>query len=172
MQKTKFSETKRAYDNTLSTLKDLTKNKKIPPKLLAALKEVKKEFEDYEINLHKEELKKLNGEVMTAQYALEAVIEATGYTRWKLENNPEEDNQVIIDYLKETYGIDIEKSKFKEHKIYRDVNSRNDFWLVNIYAFEGHCWFSMDTGRADAVIDNIITNDELVKEIKKIFDNN
>lgn len=166
---TKFSKTKNAYERTLRSIEDLAKNKDLPDDLIVELFELSSKFKTYDINAHREKANVLTGEVLTSDEALKAVVDATGYNRWSYDNSDDVDNEGTIKYIKDTYGVDFDESNFVKYSITRETRSRDDFWLVSIYAFAGHCWYSMDTGRADACIDRVIKNEELATSIEANF---
>jgi hypothetical protein len=168
---TQYAKTKRAYMRALSTIEELSKNKDLPDDLIVDIFELRSKFNDYDITTHKEKGRTLTGTVLTEQEAVKAVIDATGYNRWSIENLDEEGetHEHRIKHLKENYGVEFDESEFKRYSISRETRSRDDFWLVQIYAFAGHCWFSMDTGRADMCLDKIISNDELTESIEANF---
>ena len=171
MQTTQFSKTKQAYERALSTIEHLTNNNDIPQALNLEIVDLLNKFKNYDITLHQEKGSLLTGAVLTAQEALKSVIDATGYNHWGLENLGEDGNtnEHMIKHLKENYGVDFDENEFQKYNISRKTNSRNDFWLVQVYAFAGHCWFTMDTGRADMCIARVLANEELTASIEANF---
>lgn len=168
---TEYSKIVSAHSSASSRLDEAAKIEHLPKALKDEVKALIKKFKDYDLAQHREKGKMLTGKMLTAEELKQIVIDASGYTKWIIDTQFDEEEPSNYQYLLDRYGVDVaDKSKIVEYRISRKVNSRDDLWLVSFTVFPGHVEISYDTNRVGYGEDNLIANKDIKKVIEAQFD--
>lgn len=161
-----YSKKEAAHSMALHRLQDVSKINNLPQDLKTEVENLISFFKAYDMSQHKESGIKLEGKVLTEEEVLQAVIEATGYTKWS--SFKEEDFNP--NWIREKFNLDLKKEDIIEYKVERSTNSRNDVFMISVTCLPGCVNLGFDTGRADHYLDYLVQNEKLKKEIEQNFD--
>jgi DNA gyrase/topoisomerase IV subunit A len=168
-----YSKIVQAHSNASSNLKGISETNHLPQALKDEVKALMQKFKDYDLEQHRETAKMLTGSVMTAEELQQIVVDATGYTKWKLSSDFEEDDaQQDHTHLLKHYGVDVaDKRAIKMYRFTRNSNSRSDLWLISFTCFPGHAYISFDTGRVGWDAQGIVPNKDIESTVAANCDN-
>lgn len=108
----------------------------------------------------------LNGKTATEKEILDLIVQATGYTKWVLEDTIEV-KSARIEEIKKQYAVTFDTKKIVQYMFSRNVNSRDDINMITVMALPGYFKILMDTDRADVSIEELITSEEAVQKIEE-----
>lgn len=167
MNKSSYSKKLQDYEMSLSRLKDIKKLSHLPKELQTQVQNLITVFEKYDMNQHKDKSVELTGNILTEDEVKEIVVDASGYTKWTVEKQEEDQDH---ECLKDTYGVEFDDSKAVTYLVSRQVRSRDDLWLISFTCLPGHVYLGFDTGRVGYGIEKILKNTQAMSNIAAQFD--
>lgn len=136
---------------------------KLPKELHEMAKDFQKQFESYDMSQHDEPLKKITGELLSDAALLAMVKEATGYTKWSVSHDFDNDLAETVKWFRERFGIDVNQENIRDVAVERSVNNRSALWLIQFRIVPGHAYVSFDSGRVGIGSEVLIANADLPK---------
>lgn len=148
-----------------------TKDKDLPKEIIVALEWVLEKINNLK-TYKAESLIELRGKTLTGSEIKSIVEDSTGYkwnvSNWTKKNNPfDKETQESIDYLIETYGVNISKKNVVGYVCARDAKTRDELNTIEMLCMPGYVFFEWGTGRACGYSSGIIPNDKLKKELER-----
>lgn len=165
MKKTNYSAQLDAYESLQAKMRDALAIKNLPEEIMKELNKCSNFLSSYDMKQHDTEKKEnLKGKLLTEKQVKQLVVNATGYTKWEVEELSDDDCH-DKEYLKKEFGVEFNSSK--EYHVTRQSNSRSDLWLIGFTCLPGHVYITLDTGRVGWSIDKILPNDKALEELEK-----
>lgn len=142
-------------------------------KILKEVPEIKEKlssilFDLKSTNFQDSNVKILDGEILNSEQIKEMIIEASGYTKWSVDQDEILGEQEIKDY-KKNYNIDFEQTEIHNYVFYRSVNNRNDVNIIIVTAFPGLFNVDIQTGRAGYTLEGLVDKKGFVNGVSAEF---
>lgn len=139
--------------------------KDLPQELKDKLMAVKEEFKNYKVEKQTSQYKSINGKVLNKDEIKELIVDATGYTKWKLDETETLEKEEIVE-LQDEFNVTFSEKKIYRYRYFRNTNSRNDVNMITVTALPGYNQVDIDTDRAGISLEGLVTPKEMKKQIE------
>lgn len=172
IKKTKNSEYEYAVSILQARLDNLLRDhylEKLPLDIKQKLQDFHDELGNYKVANDKTQYKTIKGKVLTDKELKKIIVDATGYTKWELEETEQLDQEDVKN-MQDEFGVTFTEQPIYCYRYYRETNSRNDVNMIIITALPGYHEVGIATDRADSYIEGLIKSSDLKKQIEKNMD--
>lgn len=139
--------------------------KDLPQELKDKLIAVKEELKAYKVDKPTSQYKTISGKILDKKEIKELIVDATGYTKWILDETETLDKEAIVE-LQDEFNVTFKEKKIYRYRYFRNTNSRNDVNMITVTALPGYNQVDIDTDRAGISLEGLLTPKEMKKQIE------
>lgn len=142
---------------------------KLPADVKQKLQNFHDELGNYKVEHDQTKYKTIKGKVLTSKDIKKIIVEATGYTKWELDETEQLEAEDIVS-LQDEFGVTFAEQDIYRYRYYRETNSRNDVNMIIVTALPGYNEVGIATDRADTYLGGLVTVSEMKKGIEDNMD--
>lgn len=164
-----YNEFSQIQQNSITSLKKISSYKNMPNDLKDAVDLVTKLFENYDVSQFREPVKpmrKITGAHLTAQEILDELVDGSGYTKWKVE---EDNGEADIDFFRDSLNLDVQKSDAKKFTASRNLQSKREVSFLIFTCLPGHVFVELHTDNVGYSSEKVLTNNNLNSYLSSQF---
>ena len=103
-------------------------------------------------------MQKIIGEQLNAQQIYDILVDASGYTKWKLE---EYNDDPDIDFFRNSLNLDVQESDAKKFTASRNAKSKRDVYFLIFTSLPGHVFVELQTSNVGYSSEKVIPDNKL-----------
>jgi predicted DNA binding CopG/RHH family protein len=146
-------------------------NKLLNNKFLGELPDIKEKLKNVlkdldSIKFTDDNPKILSGEILDGNQIKELIVNATGYTKWKLDTTetlePED-----LDSIKKNFNVDFKENGIQKYLFSRNTNNRNALCTIIVTSLPGKIFeVALQTDRAGYGLDGLVNVKEFLGAVE------